>query len=92
MKIGPFLLFTFLGAGLWNVILAVVGYFAYDKREYILPYLDWIMYAVGALFVIWLAWKGLQVWTERHTEQSERSTSVSSPARSRSPISEIFAL
>jgi membrane protein DedA with SNARE-associated domain len=62
MKIGPFLLFTFLGAGLWNVILALVGYYAYDKREHILPYLDWIMYAVGALFVIWLVWKGIKVW------------------------------
>jgi len=62
MKIGPFLLFTFLGAGLWNVILALVGYYAYDKREHILPYLDWIMYAIGALFVIWLVWKGIKVW------------------------------
>jgi membrane protein DedA with SNARE-associated domain len=62
MKIGPFLLFTFLGAGLWNVILALVGYYAYDKREHILPYLDWIMYAVGVLFVIWLVWKGIKVW------------------------------
>ncbi len=62
MKIGPFLLYTFLGAGLWNVILALIGYYAYDKREHILPYLDWIMYAVGALFVIWLAWKGIKVW------------------------------
>ncbi len=69
MKIGPFLLFTFLGAGLWNVILALVGYFAYDKREYILPYLDWIMYAIGALFVIWLAWKGLQVWRKTRRQK-----------------------
>jgi membrane protein DedA with SNARE-associated domain len=67
MKIGPFLLYTFLGAGLWNVILALIGYYAYDKREHILPYLDWIMYAIGALFVIWLVWKGIKVWKKsRH--------------------------
>jgi len=65
MKIGPFLLYTFLGAGLWNVILALIGYFAYDKREQILPYLDWIMYAVGALFVMWLTWQGIKVWRKR---------------------------
>lgn len=62
MKMGPFLLYTFLGAGLWNIILALIGYFAYDKRELILPYLDWIMYAVGALFIIWLSWKGIQAF------------------------------
>ncbi|MRR20291.1 DedA family protein [bacterium] len=62
MKMSHFLLFTFLGAGLWNIILAVIGYFAYDKREHILPYLDWIMYALGAVFVIWLSWKGWQAW------------------------------
>jgi len=62
MNPGSFLLYTFLGAGLWNVILALIGYFAYDKREHILPYLDWIMYAFGALFVMWLSWKGVQAW------------------------------
>ncbi len=62
MNPGSFMLYTFLGAGLWNLILALIGYFAYDKREYILPYLDWIMYAFGALFVIWLSWKGIKVW------------------------------
>jgi len=62
MKPGHFLLYTFMGAGLWNIILALIGYFAYDKREYILPYLDWIMYAVGALFVVWLSWKGIQAF------------------------------
>jgi len=65
MKIGHFLLYTFLGATLWNVILALIGYFAYDKREHILPYIDWIMYAVGAIFVLWLSWKGFQMYRNR---------------------------
>jgi membrane protein DedA with SNARE-associated domain len=65
MHMGTFLLYTFLGATIWNIILAVIGYYAYDKREHILPYLDWIMYAVGALFVLWLAWKGYQVYRKR---------------------------
>lgn len=70
MNIGAFLLFTFMGATIWNITLALIGYFAYDKREFILPYLDWIMYAVGALFVLWLSWKGIQVYRKR------RKTSV----------------
>jgi membrane protein DedA with SNARE-associated domain len=70
MKIGSFLLFTFLGAAIWNVILAVIGYFAYDKREYILPYIDWIMYAIGALFVIWLLWKGISAYRKGRRDKS----------------------
>lgn len=65
MHMGTFLLYTFLGATIWNIILALIGYYAYDKREHILPYLDWIMYAVGAVFVLWLAWKGYQVYRKR---------------------------
>ncbi len=71
MSIGPFLLFTFLGAGIWNIILAVIGYYAYDMRDHILPYLDWVMYGVGAVFVIWLVYKGLQSYrkSKRNTIQ-----------------------
>lgn len=29
MKLGPFLLYTTLGAGIWNTILALLGYFIY---------------------------------------------------------------
>jgi len=65
MNIGAFLLYTFLGAGLWNVVLALIGYFAYDMRDHILPYLDWLMYAVGALFVVFLAIKGIRVYRNR---------------------------
>jgi len=62
MKMGPFLLFTFLGAGLWNLVLALVGYFAYDLRDRILPYLDIVMYAVGAIFVLWLTYQGIKAY------------------------------
>lgn len=71
MHIGTFVLYTFLGATIWNIILAVIGYYAYDKREHILPYLDWIMYAVGALFVLWLAWKGYQIYRKRRRSATQ---------------------
>ncbi len=70
MQIGTFVLYPFVGATIWSVILALIGYFAYDKREYILPYLDWIMYAVGAAFVLWLAWKGYQVYRKKRNNTS----------------------
>jgi membrane protein DedA with SNARE-associated domain len=68
MKVGTFLLFTFLGAGIWNLILTLIGYFAYDMRDHILPYLDWVMYAVGALFVAWLAYQGVKAFRRKKRE------------------------
>jgi membrane protein DedA with SNARE-associated domain len=65
MNIRTFILYTFLGAGIWNIVLAVTGYFAYDKKDLILPYIDYIMYAVGALFVIWLSYKGVKAYRKK---------------------------
>ncbi len=65
MNLRAFLLYTFLGATLWNIILAGVGYFAYDKRDYILPYIDWIMWGLAALFVAWLIFKGIGIYRKR---------------------------
>lgn len=33
MKLGPFLLYTTLGAGLWNIVLALIGYAIYSMTE-----------------------------------------------------------
>ncbi len=71
MKIEVFLLYTFLGAGIWNIILALIGYFAYDMRDHILPYLDWVMYAVGALFVVWLAVQGVKAYRRKKREPTQ---------------------
>jgi membrane protein DedA with SNARE-associated domain len=65
MKLGPFVLYTSLGAGIWNIILALIGYFAYDMRDKIFPYLDKIMYALGALFVLWLVVKGIKAYRRK---------------------------
>jgi membrane protein DedA with SNARE-associated domain len=54
MNLRDFILFTFMGAGIWNIILAIIGYYLYEIREQIFPYLGHILLALGAVFVIYL--------------------------------------
>ncbi|HEX2920209.1 MAG TPA: DedA family protein [Bacteroidales bacterium] len=57
MNLKDFMLFTFVGAGIWNIILAIIGYFLYEIREQIFPYLGHFMIALGAIFVLYLVVK-----------------------------------
>lgn len=54
MSLRDFMLFTFIGAGIWNVILAIIGYYLYAVREQIFPYIGHILLAVGIIFVVYL--------------------------------------
>lgn len=54
MNLRDFMTFTFIGAGIWNVILAVIGYYLYSVREQIFPYVGHILLGVGIIFVIYL--------------------------------------
>jgi membrane protein DedA with SNARE-associated domain len=65
MPLGTFMLYTLIGAGLWNIILASIGYFAYDIRDKIFPYINIVMYILGGLFILWLMWKGYHSWRKK---------------------------
>jgi membrane protein DedA with SNARE-associated domain len=54
MSLRDFMLFTFVGAGIWNIILAIIGYYLYEIREQIFPYVGHILLLVGAGFVVYL--------------------------------------
>jgi len=54
MNIRDFMLFTFVGAGIWNIILAIIGYYLYEIREQIFPYIGHILLAFGIGFVVYL--------------------------------------
>ena len=54
MNLRDFILFTFIGAGIWNIILAIIGYYLYAIREQIFPYIGHILLGVGVLFVVYL--------------------------------------
>jgi membrane protein DedA with SNARE-associated domain len=57
MDLRDFMLYTFVGAGIWNIILAVIGYYLYEVREKIFPYLGYILLFLGIVFVIYLVIK-----------------------------------
>jgi membrane protein DedA with SNARE-associated domain len=54
MNLRDFMMYTFIGAGIWNIILAIIGFYLYGIREQIFPYLGHILLALGALFVVYL--------------------------------------
>ena len=60
MPLGVFMLWTFIGAGIWNVILSLLGYFFYSQQELLEKYfkeLTWGVLALGAIFTIYLVVK-----------------------------------
>ena len=57
MNLRDFILYTFVGACIWNIILAIVGYYLYAIREQIFPYVGYILLALGAGFTVYLIFK-----------------------------------
>jgi len=59
MNMRDFIVYTTAGAGIWNIILAVIGYYLYGVKDKIFPYVDDILYVLGAAFVVYLIVKGI---------------------------------
>ena len=62
MNLISFTCFTALGAVIWNIILAVIGYIGHGSKDLIDQYsheLSYILLGLGVLFVIYLIYKGL---------------------------------
>lgn len=58
MNLKDFIFYTFTGAGIWNIILAIIGYFLYEVRDQIYDYLSHILIGVGVLFIAYLIYSG----------------------------------
>jgi len=54
MNLKDFMLYTFIGAGIWNIILGIIGFYLYEIRDQIFPYVGHILLVLGVLFVIYL--------------------------------------
>ena len=60
MNIANFLLYTFLGAGIWNAILAFLGYILHGQQDLINKYsheLSYIFLALVVLFIVYMVIK-----------------------------------
>lgn len=56
MKMGPFLLYTFLGAFIWNIVLALLGYLAAGQMDTIKNYSHELSVAIVILLMIAVAY------------------------------------
>lgn len=75
MKLGPFLLFTTLGAGVWNLILAIIGYAIYrafpevqtpaDVSELAAKYSHEIGYCILGVAGVALIWAIYKQWKKK---------------------------
>lgn len=63
MKLVPFTLYTFLGATIWNCVLAGLGYLAHGQKDIIEKYnseLAIALLAFGALFIGYMVWNAVK--------------------------------
>lgn len=68
MKLHIFLLFTFFGAGIWNIVLAFLGYLAKGQEDVIAKYsseLSYVLLGIGVLFVAYLIYNGFNKKTNK---------------------------
>ncbi|MCQ2053724.1 MAG: DedA family protein [Fibrobacter sp.] len=63
MKLSTFTLYTFLGATIWNCVLAALGYFAHGQKDIIEKYnseLAIALLALGVLFIGYMVWNAVK--------------------------------
>lgn len=63
MKLLPFTIYTFLGAAIWNCVLAFLGYLAHGQKDMIEKYNSELAIALvvfGALFIAYMVWNAIK--------------------------------
>jgi membrane protein DedA with SNARE-associated domain len=63
MNMKDFLIYTTLGTMIWNIILALLGYYLYSQKETLERYyreISYVFLALGILFVGYLIYNGLK--------------------------------
>lgn len=65
MHLGSFLLYTTMGAGIWNVVLATLGYVAHGQEEMIDRYSHELSIAIMVLVGVAIVWMLVKRWIKR---------------------------
>lgn len=63
MDIGKFILYTTLGAGLWNIALAALGWLAHGQKDRLTQYYHQLtlgLVVLGAIFILYLVYNGIK--------------------------------
>lgn len=74
MNIFAFVGYTTLGALIWNIILAILGYVAHGQQDLISQYsheLSWVLLGLGAVFVAYLIFKGIKKRKKSNAEENK---------------------
>ena len=82
MNFGVFVLFTAIGAGLWNTILAFLGYLAHGQKDLIDKYnheLKFLLWGLCIAFVGYLIFKGVRGSRNAKNNSAEEETTPETP-------------
>lgn len=63
MKLRDFIIYTAIGSTLWNIILALLGYFLYSQKEILHKYymeLSYLFLFLGIGFIFYLIYRGFR--------------------------------
>lgn len=71
MNFAAFTIFTILGAGAWNVILALLGYLAHGQADMIDKYSHEIGYIIVAIVAIAIAYFAIRYFIRKKKQQHE---------------------
>jgi membrane protein DedA with SNARE-associated domain len=72
MDLKAFLLYTTLGSGIWNAILAALGYYLYTQKETLSRYFEEISWALLCLGILFLVYLIVKTKKGKRTSTSER--------------------
>ena len=82
MPLKTFMLWTFIGAGIWNIILSMLGYFFYSQQDLLEKYyeeLKWGVVVVGVVFTIYLVVKTIRKKRSKKIRDTKHETRNAEP-------------
>lgn len=74
MDIGKFFLYTTLGAALWNIVLAALGWLTYKQQDLLKRYyheLSLGLVVLGTIFILYLVYNGIKKNGKKNGKKKE---------------------